>query len=76
MSSSNTGSLEQMSKKTMHDKCGTVDCCGLCDTANIIVGDTPDTSTLETLRKAYPRFDEYGNYGENNPPVGARKNYE
>ena len=71
MSSSNTGSLEQMSKKITHDKCGTDDCCMQCDTA--IVGDTPPDSALKALEKAYtrPRFNEYGNYGENNPPVGG-----
>lgn len=57
---------------TEHKHCGTDKCCGLCDTANIVVGDTPDEATLKALEKAH-RFDEYGHYGENNPPVGETK---
>ena len=69
MNSSNTGND---SKKTIHDKCGTSQCCGQCDTA-IVIGDTPPEGTLKALEKAYPRFDEYGNYGENNPPLAGWK---
>jgi len=53
MSSSNTGSLEQMSKKITHDNCGTVDCCGLCDTATIVVGDTPPMNVQKQSEKTY-----------------------
>lgn len=52
MSSLSIGSLEQMNKKTEHDKCGTDECCMQCDTA-IIVGDTPPESVQKQLEKDY-----------------------
>ena len=38
---------------TEHKHCGTDKCCGLCDTANIVVGDTPPLHTQKELEKQY-----------------------
>lgn len=38
---------------TEHKHCGTPLCCGLCDTANIVVGDTPPLHTQKELEKQY-----------------------
>ena len=48
MSSSNTG--KNNIKTEIHDKCGTDDCCQMCDTA---IGDTPPTDVQKQLEKTY-----------------------